>query len=84
MTDQATKQDVQRLHDKIDSLLVTATATKTKLDLMHETPCKLLDGHLDDHKNTKRTWQESVSASVCDLFKVAIAGVVTWFIFWKK
>lgn len=73
-----TKSDIERIHDKLDILLIATTETKTKVELMHETPCKLLNDHLDDHKNTKRTWQESVSASVCDLFKVAIAAGVTY------
>ena len=67
---------------------VSMAEIKTTLSFqpkMPDRPCeyqvdlkKDFDGHLDDHKETKKTWQKPIVRTVIDLVKMAIVALVTW------
>ena len=62
---QATKADIERLHDKLDPIGKDVAVIKSQLA-----------EHLKTHQTTRATWQRSVFSGIVHMIEVAvIAGV---------
>jgi len=68
----ASKGDVVRLHDKLDSLSTNVTELRTTIALHppKQRPCEELKSHLKDHNEFSKSWKDS------------FIGMATNFIFW--
>tara|TARA_Y100000310_G_scaffold277514_1_gene295321 strand:+ start:448 stop:732 length:285 start_codon:yes stop_codon:yes gene_type:complete len=88
-----TRPDLDRIHEKLDDtnkVLGALTVTVAKIaTTMEERPRPCLeytqlrrdhDRHVEAHTAVKRTWQQSVIKAVVDVVKVAVVGLVCFWI----
>jgi len=82
---QATKDDINRVYDKLEPMARSITQIETKLEMMviPKQPCVFLEAHLEEQKDAQKTWKSSFVRAVVDVAKMGIVAVVTWF-FVKK
>ena len=82
---QATKDDINRVYDKLEPMARSITQIETKLEMMviPKQPCVFLETHLEEHKDTQKTWKSSFTRAVVDVIKMGVVAIITWF-FVKK
>ena len=85
----ATKEDIQRVHERIDNLneamtkmSVAVERLATTIELMPKPqprPCEELRVHLDKHAENMKNWKSAVIEKVVSVAAVIIIGL---FIYW--
>ena len=95
---EVTKADINEVHKRIDRMVEHQNQTnlslvriETKLEMLPERPCDQhvslkadFEGHISDHKETKRTWQRPVVRTLVDMLKMAVVAGVTWLFLRKE
>lgn len=85
------KQDLVPINNQIEKLVDSTTKTavdigiiKTKLQTFNipERPCKVLEEHLNNHKENNRIWKRPIASTVIDLIKIGAVFLIGWF--WSK
>ncbi len=86
MAENATKDDINRIHDRLDPIAENLAEIRATLKLMPKTPkqpCTYLDSHLTEHKATTNTWKTFFIRATVDVVKMALVAIATYF-FVKK
>jgi len=83
---EVTKEDINRIYDKLDPMGESIVRIETQLKLMviPAQPCAKLTEHLADCKDTKKTFKTAMIRAVVDVGKVCIGGVIVYFFSNKK
>ncbi len=87
MSEIATKDDINRIYDKLEPIAESLTRVETRLDLMPtplKQPCNFLNSHLNDHKTTVKTWKSSVIRACVDMAKMGVVAALTYLWVTKK
>ena len=79
---------IDQVNETMTEVKVTMAEIRTTLRLQPKLPTrpcnfhtdlrKDVEGHLEDHKETKQTWQKPIVRTVIDLAKMAVVAGVTW------
>lgn len=70
----ATKGDIIRLHEKVDSLKETLVREIPKQ------PCKILMKHVADHDTVKGDWRKALIRGVVSISQMALVALFTWYL----
>lgn len=92
-----TKQDITRIHDRLDEMQTTSTATQVAVARIEERlnhlpeipprPCSFLQGHIDEHEKTKKDlndWRTNGIRLLFDFLKMAIVAIATFVFLGRK
>ena len=82
MTQDVTKGDIARIHDKIDSLsketneaIKQLTVEMTRLVTTVSHLGEAIHAHLKEHRDTRKAWQGQIIAAIVRLGYVALIGL---------
>lgn len=92
-----TRQDIARIHERLDAMQVTSTATQVAVARIEEKlqhipeipprPCSFFEAHIAEHAETKRSlndWRTNGIRLAFDFLKMAIVAVLTYFFLGKR
>ena len=75
------KNDINRIYDLIHPLTEKVVAIQATLKLLvHQTPCRTLNAHLNAHSLDKRDWKRALTSGLVDLLKMGIVAALTYFL----
>ncbi len=83
---QATKADIEKLHEKLNPMAIDIGSIKTWIELqpepvkLPERPCTFFTAHVEEHKEVTTTWRRSAIRACVDVIKMAIVAVVVYFV----
>ena len=81
-----TKEDMNRIYDKLDPMERSIVRIETQLSLMTipSQPCDKLAEHLRECNDTKKTFKTAFIRSIVDVGKVCVGGLIVYFFSNKK
>lgn len=79
------KEDINRIYDLLQPLIKDVAAMQATLKgLVHQSPCRTLNSHLNKHSLDKRDWKRAITSGLVDLGKMGIVACLTYFIMRAK
>jgi len=84
---EATKEDVNAVHKRIDELVTVNTAIQVSIGRIEQRfedlnipqqPCSFFSQHIKNHKNIASLWQKPLVRTVIDLVKLGIVAAATY------
>jgi len=78
---EVTKEDINRLYDKIEPIAASVVRILTVLESMPgppPRPCSTLTEHLETHKENKSRWQTPLVSNLIGFVRMGLVALVTW------